>query len=158
MLGRMSIVDRATAPGPAHRTVALVGGAPPERALVTRTGGRFSRFLAAGAAASAVYLGGFALLLALGAHYLAAGAVALIAAIALGFVLNGAWTFGFGRGPMARQALSFAAVQLAVGAGTLALLHLLVTSGIDQVLLAQLLAAGMMAPANYLASGRWGFR
>ncbi|MDH3227233.1 MAG: GtrA family protein [Thermoleophilia bacterium] len=127
-------------------------------ALARGNAGRFSRFLAVGAAASTVYLGGFALLLMAGVHYLPAGAAALLVAIALNFAINGAWTFGFRRGSVATQAVAFLAIQLAIGALTLALLHLLVTTAVDQVMLAQLLAAGTLAPANYLATQRWGFR
>jgi putative flippase GtrA len=135
-----------------------MAGVSEAAAVAHDNAGRFSRFIVVGAAASTVYLGGFALLLTAGVHYLPAGAAALLAAIGLNFAVNGAWTFGFRRGSVATQALAFLAVQLAVGALTLALLHLLVTSGVDQVMLAQLLAAGTMAPANYFASRRWGFR
>lgn len=143
-----ALTPQLTPPGPASDAIAL-GRA---------NAGRFARFLAVGAVASTVYLGGFAVLLMAGVHYLPAGAAALLLAIGLNFTINGAWTFGFGRSSLATQAIAFLAVQLAIGALTLALLHLLVTSGVEQVMLAQLLAAGTMAPANYLASQRWGFR
>jgi putative flippase GtrA len=142
----------------APRPVELMASASGAAALARENAGRFTRFLAVGAAASTVYLGGFALLLMAGVHYLPAGAAALLVAIALNFAINGAWTFGFRRGSVATQAVAFLAIQLAIGALTLALLHLLVTTGVDTVMLAQLLAAGTMAPANYFATQRWGFR
>ncbi len=154
----MNSRTRTAGPALAPFSVDLMASASSAVGVARDNAERFSRFLAVGAAASTVYLGGFALLLMGGVHYLPAGAVALLFAIALNFAINGAWTFGFRRGSVATQAIAFLAVQLAIGALTLALLHLLVTSGVDQVLFAQLVAAGTMAPANYFASQRWGFR
>ena len=119
---------------------------------------RFIRFGIVGGLASIVYLGLFAVILSTGMHYLLAGAISYLAAIAMNFSINQRWTFARGVRSIPVQAASFLGVQLTLGAVNLSLLHILVISGIRPIILAQLLAAGALVPVNFLASQRWGFR
>lgn len=120
---------------------------------------RFVRFAIVGGLASIVYLGLFAILVTMGTHYLLAGVISYLTAIATNFSVNRQWTFdGVGLRSVHVQAMSFLGVQLALGAVNLSLLHVLVVSGVRPIILAQLLAAGALVPVNFLASQRWGFR
>ena len=119
---------------------------------------RFVRFAIVGGLASIVYLGLFAAMLAVGVHYLVAGTIGYLAAIATNFAVNREWTFGRGMRALHVQAISFLGVQLIIGAVNLSLLHTLVVWGVQPIILAQLLACAALFPINFLASQRWGFR
>lgn len=119
---------------------------------------RFIRFTIVGGLASIVYLGLFAALLAVGVHYLVAGTIGYLAAIATNFAVNREWTFGHGMRALHLQALSFLGVQLTIGAMNLTLLHGLVVWGVHPIILAQLLTCAALFPVNFVASQRWGFR
>jgi len=119
---------------------------------------RFIRFAIVGGLASIVYLGLFAVLVTAGVHYLVAGVIGYLSAIATNFTVNREWTFGRGIRAIHVQAASFLVVQLTIGAINLTLLHGLVVAGVRPIILAQLLAAGALVPVNFLASQRWGFR
>lgn len=120
---------------------------------------RFVRFAIVGGLASIVYLGLFAILVTMGMHYLVAGVISYLTAIVTNFSVNRQWTFGGGGlRSIHVQAASFLGVQLTLGAINLSLLHVLVVSGMRPIILAQLLAAGVLVPVNFLASQRWGFR
>ncbi len=119
---------------------------------------RFVRFAIVGSLASIVYLSLFAILLTLGVHYLLAGAIGYLTAIATNFSINREWTFERGVRRIHHQAMAFLAVQLGIGAINLTLLHVMVVAGIRPIILAQLMAAAALVPVNFLASQRWGFR
>lgn len=119
---------------------------------------RFVRFAVVGGLASAVLLTLFAALTLSGVHYLMAGVVSYLAAIATNFAVNRQWTFGRGVRRFHAQALSFLIVQLCVGSLNLSLLHLFVSNGMEPAILGQILAAAVLVPVNFLASQRWGFR
>jgi putative flippase GtrA len=119
---------------------------------------RFTRFVVVGGLASMVYLSLFAVMVTMGIHYLVAGVIGYLSAIATNFTVNREWTFGRGLRALHVQAASFLGIQLAIGAVNLTLLHLLVVGGVRPIILAQLLAAGSLVPVNFLASQRWGFR
>jgi putative flippase GtrA len=119
---------------------------------------RFVRFVLVGGLASIVYLSLFAVLVTMGVHYLVAGVIGYLSAIATNFTVNRQWTFGRGIRAIHLQAVSFLGIQLAIGGVNLTLLHLLVVGGVTPIILAQLLAAGALVPVNFLASQRWGFR
>jgi putative flippase GtrA len=119
---------------------------------------KFVRFAIVGGLASIVYLALFATMVTAGVHYLLAGVVGYLAAIATNFAVNRQWTFGRGLRALHVQALSFLGVQLIIGAVNLSLLHVLVVSGVRPIILAQLLAAATLVPVNFVASQRWGFR
>lgn len=119
---------------------------------------RFVRFVVVGGLASAVYLALTAVLLVGGLHYMTAATLGYLTAIATNFSVNRQWTFGRGVRRIHTQAFSFLVVQLTVGAANLSLLALLVAAGVGPVPLAQLLAAGVLVPVNFLASQRFGFR
>jgi putative flippase GtrA len=119
---------------------------------------RFVRFAIVGGLASIVYLALFAVLVGLGVHYLVAGTIGYLTAIATNFAVNRHWTFGRGIRAIHVQAASFLLVQLLVGVVNLSLLHGFVVAGVRPIILAQLLAAGLLVPVNFLASQRWGFR
>lgn len=119
---------------------------------------RFIRFAIVGGLASIVYLVLFGVLVGLGVHYLVAGAIGYLTAIATNFAVNREWTFGHGVRAIHIQAVSFLVVQLLIGVVNLSLLHFFVVAGVRPIILAQLLAAGLLVPVNFLASQRWGFR
>lgn len=119
---------------------------------------RFIRFAIVGGLASIVYLGLFAALLAVGVHYLVAGTIGYLAAIATNFAVNREWTFGRGTRAIQQQAIAFLGVQLTIGAMNLTLLHGLVVWGVHPIIVAQLLTCAALFPVNFLASQRWGFR
>ena len=77
---------------------------------------RFVRFAIVGGLASIVYLGLFATMVAMGMHYLVAGTIGYLAAIATNFAVNREWTFGRGMRALHVQAISFLGVQLIIGA------------------------------------------
>src|SRR5918996_4577096 len=103
---------------------------------------RFVRFALVGGLASIVYLGLFAVLLTMGVHYLVAGVIGYLSAIATNFAVNRQWTFGRGIRAIHVQAAFFLVIQLTLGAINLSLLHVLVVGGVRPIILAQLLAAG----------------
>jgi hypothetical protein len=76
---------------------------------------RFVRFAIVGGLASIVYLALFAVLVGLGVHYLVAGTIGYLTAIATNFAVNRHWTFGRGIRAIHVQAASFLLVQLLVG-------------------------------------------
>jgi putative flippase GtrA len=119
---------------------------------------RFIRFAIVGGLASIVYLGLFAAMVTAGVHYLIAGTIGYLAAIATNFTVNREWTFGHGVRAIHVQAISFLGVQLTIGAMNLTLLHALVVWGVEPIILAQLLTCAALFPINFLASQRWGFR
>jgi putative flippase GtrA len=119
---------------------------------------RFIRFTIVGGLASIVYLSLFAALLAVGVHYLVAGTIGYLSAIATNFAVNREWTFGRGTRAIQQQAAAFLGVQLTIGAMNLTLLHGLVVWGIHPIIVAQLLTCAALFPLNFLASQRWGFR
>lgn len=119
---------------------------------------RFVRFAIVGGLASIVYLALFAAMLTVGVHYLVAGTIGYLAAIATNFSVNREWTFGRGMRALHVQAISFLGVQLTIGAINLTLLHGLVVWGVRPIILAQLLACAALFPINFIASQRWGFR
>jgi putative flippase GtrA len=119
---------------------------------------RFIRFAIVGGLASIVYLGLFAAMVTAGVHYLIAGTIGYLAAIATNFTVNREWTFGHGVRAIHVQAISFLGVQLTIGAMNLTLLHGLVVWGVEPIILAQLLTCAALFPINFLASQRWGFR
>jgi putative flippase GtrA len=119
---------------------------------------RFMRYVVVAGLSSLVYLGLFVTLLALGTHYLAAGILSYLSAMVTHFTVNREWTFGRGVRRIQVQALWYVAIQLALGAANVSLLHLFVVGGLRPILLAQIVAAATLFPVSFVASQRWSFR
>ncbi len=114
------------------------------------------RYCLVGCANTAVTLGSYALGLALGAPYLAAGVVAFGLGAVNGYVLNRAWTFRARDTWRART--TYLGVQLAAVAANAALLHTLVGSLDTDRLLAQVLALPPVTIATFVANRLVTFR
>ncbi len=141
------------------QTTALRGGLV-ARVAQRRSGLlRFIRFAVVGGLASAVYLGLTWVFMQAGLHYMQAAATAFACAIVTNFSVNRSWTFGRGNRHVLVQLSSFAAVQISMAVLNLSLLYLVVENiHLGPVVLSQLFVAGILLPANFLASRRWGFR
>jgi putative flippase GtrA len=118
---------------------------------------QFARFCVVGAGNTLVTLIANAAGLALGLHYLTAGAVAFALGAVNGYVLNRNWTFRAG-GPRARGLARYVTVQalcLGLDVGLLRVLH--GTLGLPE-LLAQATALPLVALAGFTVNRRWTFR
>ncbi len=92
----------------------------------------------------------------LGLHYLLAAVCSFFVAVANNYTWNRLWTFRSQRGHVAYQGMRFLVVStLALGAN-LAVLHLLVTAGLDEVL-AQAIAIVLVTPINFVGNKLWSF-
>jgi putative flippase GtrA len=115
-----------------------------------------ARFAVVGASNTLLTLAVYALLLAVGLHYLAALVPAYAVGALNGYTLNRAWTFrtgAFRSHDLGRYAL----VQCAALALNAALLAVLVGDvGVDKVL-AQIVALGVVTCLAFLASRHWVF-
>lgn len=91
-----------------------------------------------------------------GLHYLVAAVLSFLVAVTNNYTWNRVWTFRTQRGHVAYQGMRFLVVStLALGAN-LAVLHLLVTAGLDEVL-AQAIAIVLVTPVNFVGNKLWSF-
>jgi putative flippase GtrA len=115
------------------------------------------RFLAVGASGYVVNLLVFALATVGGLHYIPAAVMAFVVAWMNNFMLNRYWTFRARGDGMVLQGLRYFLVSVVALGANLIILHLLVQSGLVE-LLAQAIAIVLVTPLSYLLSRRWSFR
>jgi putative flippase GtrA len=128
----------------------------PERQTRTGVAPQLVRFAVVGGANSAITLGSYAGLLALGLHYVVAGAIGFALGALNGYTLNRTWTFqagAFDRGGLARYAVVQAA-GVALNAGVLAVL--VEVAGTPH-LAAQVVSLPVVSASTFLASRNWVF-
>lgn len=105
-----------------------------------------------------VNLGVFALLSGnLGVHHTIAAVGAFCVAVTSNYFWNRHWTFGPGDGPAHFQAARFLVVSVGALLLNLAMLELLVGSGLGE-LPAQAIAVAFAMPFNFLGNRLWTFR
>lgn len=105
-----------------------------------------------------VNLGVFALLSGnLGIHHTIAAIGAFCVAVSSNYFWNRHWTFGPGEGPLHFQAARFLVVSVGALLLNLAMLELLVGSGLGE-LPAQAIAVAFAMPFNFLGNRLWTFR
>jgi dolichol-phosphate mannosyltransferase len=117
---------------------------------------QFARFCAVGASGYAVNLAVYAALLAAGAHYLVAAAIAFLVAATSNYVWNRIWTFRASESPVLGQgARALVVSALSLGANQLFLV-VLVSAGAGH-LTGQALAIILATPFSFAANKLWAF-
>jgi putative flippase GtrA len=92
----------------------------------------------------------------LGLHYIPAAVGSFLVAVSNNYAWNRLWTFRSQRRGVAYQGMRFLVVStLALGAN-LAVLHLLVTLGANEVV-AQAIAIVLVTPINFVGNKLWSF-
>ncbi len=126
------------------------------RSLVRRSVlAQLGRFACVGMSNTALSYAVYAALLAVGAPYVAAAAVAFSAGALNGYMLNRRWTFR--AGDTAGRRLRYLAVQVASLGATTNLLWLLVSVGGIHRLAAYLVVLPLVTVASYAANRSWAF-
>ena len=92
-----------------------------------------------------------------GLHYLPAAAGSFLVAVANNYSLNRVWTFRVERGHVGAQGWRFLVVSTASLLANLAVLHGLVTAGVDEIA-AQAVAIVLVTPLNFVGNKLWSFR
>jgi putative flippase GtrA len=119
-------------------------------------GGQFARFVAVGASNTALTLASYALLLALGLHYLGALVPSFLLGTLNGYTLNRAWTFHAGSFQRAALARYMTTQLAALGLNALMLVTFVEFVGMSR-LLAQVLAMPIVSCLTFVVSRRWVF-
>jgi dolichol-phosphate mannosyltransferase len=119
--------------------------------------GQFARFCAVGASGYVVNICVFALVLTLGAHHLAAAAVAFTAAVAGNFWCNRRWTFRATHGPALRQGTRFLGVSVIACAFGGLVLELLVGAAQAPAMAAQPASVIAALPLSFVGNRAWSF-
>ncbi len=116
------------------------------------------KFCVVGATGYVVNLAVYALLLR-GAdlHYVPAAIGSFLVAVTNNYLWNRLWTFRLHRGHVVLQGLRFFVVSALALAANLLVLHLLVRSGVEE-LLAQAIAIVLVTPVNFVGNKLWSFR
>ncbi len=115
------------------------------------------RFCVVGASGYVVNLWVFSLLVLLvGLHYIPAAVCSFLVAVTNNYTWNRVWTFRAQRGHLAYQGLRFLVVSTLALVANLAVLHLLVTLGLSEVL-AQAIAIVLVTPVNFVGNKLWSF-
>lgn len=119
---------------------------------------QLGKFCVVGASGYVVNLVAYAILLE-GAsfHYIAAAIGSFLVAVANNYTWNRMWTFRGQRGHVAYQGLRFLVVSAAALGANLLVLHLLVQSGVGEIL-AQAIAIVLVMPLNFVGNKLWSFR
>lgn len=118
---------------------------------------RVARFVCVGCAGTVLALALFALLHALGIDYRVSAALGISISYAANFFVNRRWTFNAHGGPMAPQAIRFAAVSALATAVNVAAVHLLHESAHIEEFPAEVLAVVIATPVSYLGNRWWTF-
>jgi dolichol-phosphate mannosyltransferase len=115
------------------------------------------KFCVVGASGYVVNLAVFTLLLeVVGLHYISAAVGSFLVAVTNNYTWNRLWTFRDQRGGVAYQGMRFLVVSTAALLANLAVLHLLVTLGLDE-LPAQAIAIILVTPVNFVGNKLWSF-
>ncbi|HXG77034.1 MAG TPA: GtrA family protein [Gaiellaceae bacterium] len=119
--------------------------------------GQLVRFCVVGASGYLVNLWVFSLLvLVAGVHYIPAAVCSFLVAVTNNYTWNRVWTFRAQRGHLAYQGLRFLVVSTLALVANLAVLHVLVTLGLGEVL-AQAIAIVLVTPVNFVGNKLWSF-
>ena len=115
------------------------------------------KFCLVGASGYVVNLAVYAFLLeVVGLHYISAAVGSFLVAVTNNYTWNRLWTFRAQRGGVAYQGTRFFVVSTVALLANLAVLHLLVTLGLDE-LLAQAIAIVLVTPVNFVGNKLWSF-
>jgi dolichol-phosphate mannosyltransferase len=115
------------------------------------------KFCAVGASGYAVNLVVYALLLdVVGLHYISAAVGSFVVAVTNNYTWNRLWTFRSQRGGVAYQGMRFLIVSTAALLANLAVLHVLVSLGLGEVV-AQAIAIVLVTPVNFVGNKLWSF-
>ena len=115
------------------------------------------KFCVVGAIGYAVNLAVYTLLLdGLDLHYISAAVGSFIVAVTNNYAWNRLWTFRAQRGDVAYQGMRFLIVSTVALLANLAVLHLLVTFGLGEVI-AQAIAIVLVTPVNFVGNKLWSF-
>jgi putative flippase GtrA len=135
--------------------------------LRTRTGAALRRrhnweqlvkFCVVGASGYAVNLAVYTLLLdGANLHYALAATGSFLVAVTNNYTWNRLWTFRHQRGHFGYQGLRFLIVSATVYAANLALLSVLVSAGLGEIV-SQAIAVVLVTPLNFLGNKLWSFR
>ena len=119
---------------------------------------QLGKFCTVGAAGYVVNLAVYAILLKwAGQHYLPAAVGSFLVAVANNYSLNRVWTFRVERGRVGAQGWRFLVVSTVSLLANLAVLHGLVTAGVDEIA-AQAVAIVLVTPLNFVGNKLWSFR
>jgi putative flippase GtrA len=115
------------------------------------------KFSFVGASGYVVNLAVYTLLLELaGLHYISAAVGSFLVAVTNNYTWNRLWTFRAQRGGVAYQGARFLIVSTVALLANLAVLHLLVTLGLGEVV-AQAIAIVLVTPVNFVGNKLWSF-
>ena len=115
------------------------------------------KFCLVGATGYAVNLWVFSfLVLVLDVHYISAAVGSFLVAVTNNYLWNRLWTFRAQRGGVAYQGMRFLIVSTVALVANLAVLHVLVTAGLGEVV-AQAIAIVLVTPVNFVGNKLWSF-
>jgi dolichol-phosphate mannosyltransferase len=115
------------------------------------------KFCFVGASGYIVNLAVYALLLdVVGLHYISAAVGSFLVAVTNNYTWNRLWTFRSQRGGVAYQGMRFLIVSTSALLANLAVLHVLVTFGLGEVV-AQAIAIVLVTPVNFIGNKLWSF-
>ena len=115
------------------------------------------KFCVVGATGYAVNLWVFSfLVLVLDVHYIPAAIGSFFVAVTNNYAWNRLWTFRDQRGSVAYQGMRFLVVSIVALAANLAVLELLIQSGLSEIV-AQAIAIVLVTPVNFVGNKLWSF-
>ncbi len=118
---------------------------------------QLAKFCAVGATGYLVNLAVYAFLLdVVGLHYISAAVGSFLVAVTNNYTWNRLWTFRAQRGAVAYQGMRFLVVSTAALLANLAMLQVLVTLGLGEVV-AQAIAIVLVTPVNFVGNKLWSF-
>jgi dolichol-phosphate mannosyltransferase len=118
---------------------------------------QLAKFCLVGVSGYVVNLAVYAVLLdAVGLHYISAAVGSFLVAVTNNYLWNRLWTFRAQRGGVAYQGMRFFVVSTMALLANLAVLQLLVTVGLGEVV-AQAIAIVLVTPVNFVGNKLWSF-
>jgi putative flippase GtrA len=118
---------------------------------------QLAKFCLVGVSGYIVNLAVYAVLLdAVGLHYISAAVGSFLVAVTNNYLWNRLWTFRAQRGGVAYQGMRFLVVSTMALLANLAVLQLLVTIGLGEVV-AQAIAIVLVTPVNFVGNKLWSF-
>jgi putative flippase GtrA len=118
---------------------------------------QLAKFCVVGVTGYAVNLAVYAVLLdGAGLHYMSAAVGSFLVAVTNNYLWNRLWTFRAQRGGVAYQGMRFLIVSTVALVANLAVLHVLVTAGLGEVV-AQAIAIVLVTPVNFVGNKLWSF-
>ena len=118
---------------------------------------QLAKFCVVGVIGYAVNLAVYTVLLdGAGLHYISAAVGSFLVAVTNNYLWNRLWTFRAQRGGVAYQGMRFLIVSTVALLANLAVLHVLVTVGLGEVV-AQAIAIVVVTPVNFVGNKLWSF-